>query len=62
MQISPVDGSSMMLDTTEPIDLTTYNRTVTIESSGSDLCLPLMSDKASISTICPNEHFIQVKL
>ena len=52
----------MMLDTTEPINLTTYNRTVTVESHGSDLCLPVTSDRASISTICPNKHFVQVKL
>ncbi|CAL5222120.1 g4436 [Coccomyxa viridis] len=60
-EISPVDGATMMLDTTEPINLTTYNRTVTVESHGSDLCLPVTSDRASISTICPNKHFVQLK-
>ncbi len=51
-----------MLDTTEPIDLATYNRTVTVEPHGSDLCLPVMSDRGITNTICPNKHFLQVNL
>ena len=61
MQISPVDGMKVMLDMVEPHDLTTYNRTVTIQSHIRDHCLPMsVPGSVSINVICPNTHFIQV--